>query len=824
MKHSLKRTYACITTVALLGQFAISPNTTMAVEKEMPPQSQKSDVGLQNTVLSGVYFNDKHFRKPAVISPSENGELTLKKEEVKDLLSTEKQQFQSVRWAGVVTPDETGEYTFSTSADEQVMLRINGNLVIEQAPTEKKIKLEQGKSYEISIEYLPSQEQANSDINLQLFWATSTKKKEIIPKNNLQSPEFIQNKQESKLFPKKSLFDWDDWDDWDDDEIDDSLDTDADGIPDIWEIEGYTIQKKLVVKWDDHMAEKGYKKYRSNPYEERTAGDPYSDLQKATNDMDPANDKVTRNPLVAAHPTVGVIMDNITISRNNDITVTTGGDTSTSFTKGTSNSKTNETSQGNDKTLTGDLSISLSPSSSVSNSVTKTFNQSNSSTSTIDESTTASSGKNWAQSIGINTAQSAFLGPRVRYINTGTAPVYQLKPDVSIGIGENHTLTSGIVDEKYKANVLNPGDIFPKKGSLPILVNKHENVPISINYNELMELEKNKKVKLDSTQFDGIVQPEGNPNSWENWEMYVNNIDYKTAKLIFVEPEGWVERRIAAPRDLKDPEDMTPKIDVSEALNIGFEDFKKNGDTYQYKNYVFNKIHMIYDEDTAESIKEQANEEENGKIDPYNIKLKARMNIQISPEGWVTNDKTSKKYYFENGQIKTGFLEIDGKAYIFDSKGELVVKPGWIEVNGKKYYIDAQTKQAVRGWHTIDNAKYYFGSDGEMKTGWWNIDNSKYYFGTDGKMRTGYQTIDGSKYYFDKEGKMRVNGFISEGVGLESIHYYFGEDGKMRRSWQTIDGYKYNFSTNGVMLTGEQYINGRWHEFASDGKWIRSWG
>ena len=71
---------------------------------------------------------------------------------------------------------------------------------------------------------------------------------------------------------------------------------------------------------------------------------------------------------------------------------------------------------------------------------------------------------------------------------------------------------------------------------------------------------------------------------------------------------------------------------------------------------------------------------------------------------------------------------------------------------------------------------------------------------------------------------MRVNGFISEGVGLESIHYYFGEDGKMRRSWQTIDGYKYNFSTNGVMLTGEQYINGRWHEFASDGKWIRSWG
>ncbi|MCU5087011.1 PA14 domain-containing protein [Bacillus cereus] len=666
----------------------------MAVEKEMPPQSQKSDVGVQDTGLRGVYFNDKYFHKPVLISDSTNGELTLKKEEIQDLLSAEKQQIQSVRWVGTVVPSETDEYIFSTSSDKQVKLQVNGDLVIDQAPTEKKIKLEKGKSYEIIVEYLPSQEQTNSDINLQLFWTTTTKTKEIIPKENLKSPELIQKKQKTKVFSKKSLFYWDD-DEWDED-----LDTDDDSIPDIWEIEGYTIKRQMAVKWDDSLAELGYKKYVSNPYEKHTAGDPYTDYQKAANRMDSANDKSTRNPLVAAYPKIGVVMDNLTISKNNDITQTTGGDTSTSFTKGTSNSKTNETSNGIDNTVSASVSTNFFPfggiSLDTSYSYTNTFNESNSSTSTIDESNTESSGENWAQSIGINTAQSAFLGPRVRYINTGTAPVYQLQPDISIGIGKNHTLTSGIVDEKYKANVLNPGQVFPKKNSLPILANKHEGMPISIDYNELLELEKNKEIRLDSTQFDGIVSATGDPGSMEKWEKYTNRIEHVTSKIIFVTPDNWIERRIAASRDPEDPEDMYPKINLIEAMDIGFEGFKKTEKGYQMGDYVFEKLHIIMDENTTNKFIDQAKQEPDGRLDPKKMQLNAGMNIQVSPSGFTTNTKTKKKYYFKDGQmiIGDGIKEFDGKIYCFNSFGE--IQTGAKFIDGKRYYFDETTGESIQ--------------------------------------------------------------------------------------------------------------------------------
>lgn len=644
-KKRLKKAYTCVATTVLLAQFAALPGTIHATEKSTSPFIEQSNKIGENTGLRGTYFSEKNFRKTAIIAPSKNGDLKLMKEDVQDVLSEEKQNVQSVRWIGYITPSQSGEYEFSTSSDEQVMLQIDGKTVIQKSPTKQKIKLEKGKDYEIRLEYVPNKEKLDEGIHLQLFWATSTMKKQMIPEENIKCPEWVQKEEIPQAFPRISLFS--------DEENNEDLDTDNDGIPDNWEIEGYTIKGQMAVKWDDSLAAKGYKKYQSDPYKASTAGDPYTDFQKAANQMDPATNKVARNPLVAAYPTIGVQLDNLTISKNEDISTTVGGDTSTSITRGTSNSTTNETSEGLDISATASLELSITPSLTLSASVTKTFNQSNSTTATIDNSKTASTGENWAQSIGINTAQAAFLGPRVRYINTGTAPVYQLKPDVSIGIGENHTLTSGIVDEKYKANVLNPNEMFPKKGAFPYLINKHEGSPISIDYNELLSLEKNKKVRLDSTQFDGLVAPTANTEKMEKWERYTNQIEHLTARLIFVDPDSntLIERRVAAPVDLKDPEDKRPKIDLNEALQIGFEDLKKTEKGYQYKEYEFESVSLIYDEETAENLKEQATQTEGGKLDPLKMQLQAKMNIQMSPKGWVTNTKTGKKYYFENGKL-----------------------------------------------------------------------------------------------------------------------------------------------------------------------------
>ncbi|MDO6629414.1 binary toxin-like calcium binding domain-containing protein [Bacillus thuringiensis] len=807
-RTTLKKTYACLATAVLLGQFAGKPSISHAEDKQAKQIEQQPQEGSskENMGLMGYYFKDKNFRDPVLLGPTKGGELELKKEEISDILSEEEQNIQAVRWVGVLQPSEDGEYQFSTSSDEQVIMQIDGKTVIQQASMEKKIKLEKGNSYEIRIEYV-REDNTNKDIDFQLFWETSTRQKEVIPEKNILSPDFSRKERKSKLIPNENLFDTCTKDD-----DEEELDTDDDSILDNWEMNGYTIKGQMAVKWKDDFEELGYKKYVSNPYKSNTAGDPYTDYEKAANKMDPATNKVARNPLVASYPTIGVSLDNFTISKNNDITTSTGEDTSTSFTKGTSNSKTNETSEGIDVTATAEISISITPSASASLSVSNSFNESNSTTATVDESESGSSGQSWSESIGINTAESAFLGARVRYVNTGTAPAYQLKPDVSLGMGENHTLSSGIVDEKYKANVLNPDATFPKKGSLPILVNKHENMPISINFEQLQELEDLKTLRLDSTQYDAVVSPNG-PGSMEKWEKYTNDIEHVTARMIFVTPEEWVERRIAAPNDPTDPEDKYPEMDVEKALDIGFEKFKKTETGYQYRDYSFEKFHMIYDEETAEKFKEQAEQEPEGKLDPNKMKLNAKMNIQMSPSGWVTNNKTEKKYYFENGEMVVGEKEIDGEMYYFNSKGELdekTIESGWKEIDGKWYYFDEETGEMAKGWKNIDEGRYYFDEEtGEMAKGWKNIDEDRYYFDEEsGEMAKELEKIDEEWYYFGSETGEMKTGKVNIRWDTAPLWWYFdSETGKALNGWIEADGKKY-YAKDHELQMGSMSIDG----------------
>ncbi|MDT2193439.1 binary toxin-like calcium binding domain-containing protein [Paenibacillus larvae] len=71
------------------------------------------------------------------------------------------------------------------------------------------------------------------------------------------------------------------------------LDTDDDGIYDDWEVNGYYIKNHLVLPWpkkgseeEKELIKQGFKKFVSNPNESHTAGDPYSDLKKASGAFD----------------------------------------------------------------------------------------------------------------------------------------------------------------------------------------------------------------------------------------------------------------------------------------------------------------------------------------------------------------------------------------------------------------------------------------------------------------------------------------------------------------------------------------------------------
>ncbi|MDR3598307.1 immunoglobulin-like domain-containing protein [Clostridium sp.] len=92
---------------------------------------------------------------------------------------------------------------------------------------------------------------------------------------------------------------------------------------------------------------------------------------------------------------------------------------------------------------------------------------------------------------------------------------------------------------------------------------------------------------------------------------------------------------------------------------------------------------------------------------------------------------------------------------------------GWIKTNdGWNYYENGSIKT---GWLNDGGNYYYLKDDGNMATGWIKVDNSWFYLNPSGEMKTGWLNDNGKWYYLDKNGVMVFNTTIDG--------YYLGTDG-----------------------------------------------
>lgn len=127
--------------------------------------------------------------------------------------------------------------------------------------------------------------------------------------------------------------------------------------------------------------------------------------------------------------------------------------------------------------------------------------------------------------------------------------------------------------------------------------------------------------------------------------------------------------------------------------------------------------------------------------------------------GWYTENTggVKKKYYLDEttGVLFTnGIFKVGKKTYYATEDGSL--KKGWRNVDGKRYYFTLTG--TYTGWKEIKSKWYYFDEDGSIKTGWLTYNGNKYYLsktkGSQGVMLTGVQTISGKTYYFNDTGVM----------------------------------------------------------------------
>ena len=213
--------------------------------------------------------------------------------------------------------------------------------------------------------------------------------------------------------------------------------------------------------------------------------------------------------------------------------------------------------------------------------------------------------------------------------------------------------------------------------------------------------------------------------------------------------------------------------------------------------------------------------QENKWIDDYYV---GDSGARVSSD-WVTDDNGTY-YVGSDGHKLLGLQTIDSKVYYFNEDGTR--HGGFKNVENSsgttdRYYFNKTTGQAVNGWQTISNKKYYFVKYKATK-GPKTIDSKTYVFDTNGVMQTGVTSYDGIYYYCQSNGVCYKNGWKT----INSKKYYF-KDSQMYVGLNTIDGKEYYFGkTNGQMKTGllavlnDEGTRDKYY-FTKDGYAINGW-
>ena len=647
-----------------------------------------SEEVVDRTGLLGYYFKGKDFNNLITFAPTRENTLIYDQETANLLLDKSQQAYESIRWVGYVKSEETGDFTFKLSDDEQAMIEVGGKIVSVRGKEKQIIHLEKGQLARIKIEYQPAhQVQVDNKVfqNLKLYKMDTQNNLIPMQQNDFRNPDF--NSEETRSFvtkaSKTNLFNGkvrsDD---------DEELDTDGDGIPDVWEINGYTIQKKLAVKWDDSFASQGYTKFVSNPYEAHTVGDPYTDYEKAARDIDLSNGKETLNPLVAAFPNVNVRLEKIILSKNEDLSNSVGSNSSNNWTYSNAEGASIEAGAN-----------MFGPHFGVS--------------ANYQHSETV--GTEWGHSTEdtshINAAETAYLNANVRYNNVGTGSIYNVKPTTSFVL-DGTTIGTITAKENTKALSITPGTSYPEKGKNGIAINTMDDFnsrPIPLNKQQLNDFLKNRPIMLETDQVDGefkVKNIHGAIVTGGEWNGVTQQIEEKTASIIVHDGESISEKRIAA-KNYSNPEDKTPSLTLKEALKLAYpeEITEINKLLYYNDRPIYESSIMAYvDTNTATEVKKQLNDTTGIFKDVkylYDVKLTPKMKFTVKVA--TLHDRSETYKAGTNATEHTGPLGTWYSTWIQNKEG--------VSHIGKQYFVSyqkAELKMSKEAKNKLRNDCLYY--------------------------------------------------------------------------------------------------------------------
>ena len=169
-------------------------------------------------------------------------------------------------------------------------------------------------------------------------------------------------------------------------------------------------------------------------------------------------------------------------------------------------------------------------------------------------------------------------------------------------------------------------------------------------------------------------------------------------------------------------------------------------------------------------------------------------------------------YYFDKDGIMLSNTIFNG--YLFTNSGAMA-ESAWVKQDGKWYYAQASGSLIKNKWDKIGGVWYYFNKDATMASNQWQ---GSYYLKASGAMAEREWIFDNNynSWFYLKSGGVYA---AREWIGS----YYLKSGGYMAKSEWIDDSYynaRYYVDENGVYVTGTRKINGKAHQFQSNGKWI----
>lgn len=293
-------------------------------------------------------------------------------------------------------------------------------------------------------------------------------------------------------------------------------------------------------------------------------------------------------------------------------------------------------------------------------------------------------------------------------MNTGTAPVFKVKPQFTLHfpkteIGDAISLISSLVGETHKGLEVLPGSTYPEKSKPPLAFDKptHFGDSMFLDQGNVSRLQKNDMLKLETNGIESkVVLIDTQGQDYESnieWTNVISKIKANTAEIVFTTATGEVTKRNVAARGTTPVEKTVPEMTFKEALKLSHGAVEKNGKLYIGDNEVSKDItSLIVDQSTEREIKNQ------GVNSIFDVKLKSGMHFEMQSKMGI--------HVFSSWGI-------DGnEIYSVDFSNIPIPKVRYqLEVNGKLTDIRSDASYDYEGKRSI-SFHYFNYSNGIPKT------------------------------------------------------------------------------------------------------------